>query len=96
MRIKYVKDLAAIILLAVVAGCFPPPSPHLPRDLSNPLKRVAILPMKNDTDDVDGPEMMPKKNGAGIGSQVLCSERPEGNGQDPARPDGIRSAGSLV
>ena len=61
MRIKYVKDLAAIILLAVVAGCFPPPSPHLPRDLSNPLKRVAILPMKNDTDDVDGPEMMRKK-----------------------------------
>ena len=33
----------------------------LPRDSSNPLKRVAILPLKNDTNDVDGPEVMRKK-----------------------------------
>jgi hypothetical protein len=58
---KYVYYLATITLLAFIAGCFPPPSPHLPRDLSNPLKRVAILPMKNDTNDVDGPELMRKK-----------------------------------
>ena len=52
---KYAHCLATIILLAFVTGCLPPPSPRLPRDLSNPLKRVAILPMKNDTNDVDGP-----------------------------------------
>lgn len=58
---KYVHYLATITLLAFVTGCLPPPTPHLPRDLSNPLKRVAILPMKNDTNDVDGPELMRKK-----------------------------------
>jgi hypothetical protein len=58
---KYVHYLATITLLAFVTGCLPPPSPHLPRDLSNPLKRVAILPMKNDTNDVDGPELMRRK-----------------------------------
>lgn len=51
--------LATIILLAVLAGCLPPPS--LPRDFSNPLKRVAILPIKNDSNDVDGPDVMRKK-----------------------------------
>lgn len=61
MLIKYAHYLVTITLLAVVAGCLPPPSTHLPRDLSNPLKRVAILPMKNDTNDVDGPEVMRKK-----------------------------------
>ena len=54
------RYLAAIILLAAATGCLPPPS-HLPRDYSNPVKRVAILPMKNDTNDVDGPEVMRKK-----------------------------------
>src|SRR3990172_4138351 len=57
--IKYVCYLAAMILLAAVTGCFSPPPP--PRDYSNPLKRVAILPVKNDTNDVDGPEVMRKK-----------------------------------
>jgi len=56
---KYARYLTAITLLAVAAGCLPPPP--LPRDLSNPLKRVAILPMKNDSNDVDGPEVMRKK-----------------------------------
>lgn len=57
---KYVHYLATIILLAAVTGCVPPSS-HLPRDFSNPLKRVAILTMKNDTNDVDGPDAMRKK-----------------------------------
>jgi hypothetical protein len=57
---KYVRYLAAITLLAAAAGCLPPPS-HFPRDYSNPIKRVAILPMTNDTNDVDGPELMRKK-----------------------------------
>jgi hypothetical protein len=33
----------------------------LPTDPSNPLKRVAILPMKNDTSDVDGPNTVREK-----------------------------------
>src|SRR3990172_1821164 len=56
---KYSHSLIITTLLAVAAGCLPPPP--LPRDLSNPLKRVAILPMKNDSNDVDGPEAMRKK-----------------------------------
>jgi hypothetical protein len=53
--------LAAAFMLLSVTGCLPPPAPRMPRDLSNPLKRVAILPMKNDTNDVDGPEVLRKK-----------------------------------
>ncbi|HUI67573.1 MAG TPA: GNA1162 family protein [Nitrospirota bacterium] len=45
----------------VLAGCVPPrPIPRY-RDVSNPLKRVAVLPMKNDTLDVDGPNVVRKK-----------------------------------
>jgi len=58
---KYVRYLAAITLLAAVTGCLPPPPSNLPRDYSNPIKRVAILTMKNDTNDVDGPGVMRKK-----------------------------------
>jgi hypothetical protein len=37
------------------------PHPPLPCDAGNPLKRVAVLPMRNDSNDVDGPEVMRKK-----------------------------------
>ncbi len=37
------------------------PHPPLPYDPSNPLKRVAVLPLRNDTNDVDGPDVMRKK-----------------------------------
>jgi hypothetical protein len=57
MQIKCKVILPVIVLLAVLTGCHHRPSP-LPRDISNPLKRVAILPMKNDTIDVDGPMMV--------------------------------------
>ena len=56
---KYPRYLIMLTLLAVAAGCLPPPP--MPRDMSNPLKRVAILPMKNDTNDVDGPDVMRSK-----------------------------------
>ena len=48
-------------ILIVLAGCVPPR--HIPQyyDASNPLKRVAVLPMKNDTLDVDGPNVVRKK-----------------------------------
>ncbi len=58
---QYVRYLAAITLLAAATGCLPPRPSNLPRDYSNPIKQVAILPMKNDTNDVDGPEVMRKK-----------------------------------
>lgn len=58
---QYVRYLAAMTMLAAVTGCLPPPPSNLPRDYSNPVKRVAVLPMKNDTNDVDGPEVMRKK-----------------------------------
>ena len=36
---------------------------HVPRyyDANNPLKRIAVLPMKNDTNDVDGPNVVRKR-----------------------------------
>jgi hypothetical protein len=37
------------------------PRMHLPTDPTNPLKKVAALPMKNDTDDVDGPNVVRQK-----------------------------------
>lgn len=46
--------------LIASAGCTIP-HPTLPSDPSNPLKRVAVLPLKNDTADVDGPALMRKK-----------------------------------
>ncbi len=49
-----------LFLLFLVAGCSLP-HPPLPTDPSNPLKRVAVLPMKNDTTDVDGPEIVRQK-----------------------------------
>jgi hypothetical protein len=52
---------AMLFVFIMLAGCVPPR--HIPRyyDASNPLKRVAVLPMKNDTMDVDGPNVVRKK-----------------------------------
>jgi hypothetical protein len=49
-----------VMLTAVIGGCAIPHMPF-PSDPSNPLKRVAVLPMKNDTDDVDGPNVVRQK-----------------------------------
>jgi len=53
----------------VFAGCVPPR--HIPQyqDAGNPLKRVAVLPMKNDTMDVDGPNIVRKKMIAALASK---------------------------
>lgn len=56
-RIKYATLLWGAILLA---GCALP-HPRLPYDSNNPLKHVAVLPMRNDTNDVDGPNIMRQK-----------------------------------
>ena len=53
MRTRLSWLVLIIAVTALVAGCAIP-RPHF-TDPANPLKRVAVLPMKNDTDDVDGP-----------------------------------------
>ena len=58
MRFRWLILLAAATSL--MGGCVMPRMP-LPTDPSNPLKRVAVLPMKNDTDDVDGPNVVREK-----------------------------------
>ncbi len=57
---SHVKHLIVIVVSLITAACAIP-RPPLPYDANNPLKRVAVLPMKNDTNDVDGPEIVRKK-----------------------------------
>jgi hypothetical protein len=56
-RIPYMVLLGVWVLFA---GCAIP-HPPLPYNSNNPLKHVAVLPMKNDTNDVDGPNVMRQK-----------------------------------
>lgn len=58
------KGLAVLFLLCLVAGSVGCVAPRqMPRyfDANNPVRKVALLPLKNDTSDVDGPELMRKK-----------------------------------
>ena len=57
---KLIKYSAVLLLLFFFTGCNLP-HPPLPYDPANPLKRVAILPLKNDTADVDGPNIVRHK-----------------------------------
>ena len=52
--------LVAAVLMALVGGCAIRHAPR-PFDPTNPLKRVAVLPLKNETADVDGPNVVRKK-----------------------------------
>ena len=56
----HLRHFAVTGLVLVLAACAVP-HPPLPHDPSNPLKRVAVLPMKNDTTDVEGVDMMRRK-----------------------------------
>jgi hypothetical protein len=47
-------------MTAILAACAIPRMPF-PTDPSNPLRKVAVLPMRNDTDDVDGPNVVRQK-----------------------------------
>lgn len=51
--------LAVLLLLTACAAR--PPVPLGPTDPSNPIQRVAVLPLKNDTNDVDGPGLVQEK-----------------------------------
>jgi len=61
LRNRFVLVSICICAVALIAGCAP--VRHLPRhfDRTNPVRRVAILPMKNDTSDVEGPNLVRKK-----------------------------------
>jgi hypothetical protein len=60
MKMRFRWFFLLIVLTSVTGGCVIPHMP-MPTDPSNPLKRVAVLPMKNDTDDVDGPDVVRQK-----------------------------------
>jgi hypothetical protein len=60
MSVRFRWFILMAALTSVISGCVIPHMP-LPTDPSNPLKRVAVLPMKNDTDDVDGPNVVRQK-----------------------------------
>ncbi|HXY53126.1 MAG TPA: GNA1162 family protein [Nitrospirota bacterium] len=51
----------ALFVFSLLAGCAPPRQVPRYYDAANPLKRVAVLPMKNDTLDVEGPNIVRKK-----------------------------------
>lgn len=54
--------IVVVSALVMLIGCAArPPVPMGPTDASNPLRRVAVLPLKNDTNDVDGPKLVREK-----------------------------------
>ena len=59
-RFRWSLLLALVTVTMILAGCHLP-HPPLPTDPSNPLKRVAVLPMTNETNDVDGPNTVRQK-----------------------------------
>jgi len=60
MNKQFRRFILLVAVTSVIGGCAIPHMPP-PTDPSNPLKRVAVLPMKNDTDDVDGPNVVREK-----------------------------------
>jgi len=60
MGIRFCRIILLVAATSVMGGCAIPHMPF-PTDPSNPLKRVAVLPMRNDTDDVDGPNVVREK-----------------------------------
>jgi hypothetical protein len=58
---KLVTVAIVFAIVVVSVGCVARRPHHLYYDASNPLKRVAVLPMRNDTNDVDGPDVVRQK-----------------------------------
>ena len=57
---KSLKLLAIILSIILISGCAMMPMKP-PADPGNPMKRIAVLPIKNDTNDVDGPNFVREK-----------------------------------
>jgi hypothetical protein len=60
---KRIAYSAVIWMVIFLAGCTASHRQRAPLhyDTNNPLKRVAVLPLRNDTNDVDGPVVVRKK-----------------------------------
>ena len=58
---KLIRYFAVFGVAIFFIGCAVSQRPPLYHDASNPLKRVAVLPMRNDTNDVDGPNVVRKR-----------------------------------
>jgi hypothetical protein len=58
--VRYIKYslMSALLMLLGACAVHHPPRPY---DAGNPLKRVAVLPLKNETTDVDGPVLLRKR-----------------------------------
>jgi len=63
------------LVLVFLAGCMPAMGPQ--PDYTNPIKRLAMLPLKNDTTDVDAPNFVREKLAAAIERPHF--KRPAGN-----------------
>ncbi len=57
---KRILYLVFLGVWALFAGCSIPRPPQ-PYNSNNPLKHVAVLPMRNDTNDVEGPDIVRQK-----------------------------------
>ena len=57
---RSLKLVTIILSIILISGCAMMPTKP-PADPSNPMKRIAILPIKNDTTDVDGPNFVREK-----------------------------------
>jgi hypothetical protein len=88
--VKLIKYSAVLSLLFFFAGC-KLPHPPLPYDPGNPLKQVAILPMKNDTTDVDGPNIIRQKMAEALVRRSYVVKDLKETDQILLRPDGDQS-----
>ncbi|MBI5893365.1 MAG: DUF799 family lipoprotein [Deltaproteobacteria bacterium] len=59
-KFRFLKFLVFAVVLAVVSGCIPQKVVR-PPDPSNPIKMVAVLPILNNTNDVEGPKFVRKQ-----------------------------------
>lgn len=58
---RTLRPILPVVLLLLLACAARPPVPLGPTDPSNPIKRIAVLPLRNDTNDVDGPGLVQEK-----------------------------------
>ena len=85
----------ALIVFIMLAGCVPPRQVPRYYDATNPLKRVAALPMRNDTLDVDGPNLVRKKMVAALVSRSYNVEDTKESDQVLRDQMGINLGGQL-
>jgi hypothetical protein len=65
---KFVKYFTVLCGVMFFTACVMP-HPPLPCDAGNPFKRVAVLPMRNDSNDVEGPQAVRQKMVQSLGNR---------------------------